>query len=71
MPMRLLRQYLMPESAQADDPELRPDAMRAWLARLPLTKPLAAATAIADRAALVRSREPLSLIHISEPTRPY
>lgn len=58
MPMRLLRQYLMPESAQADDPELRPDAMRAWLARLPLTKPLAAATAIADRAALVRSREP-------------
>ena len=55
--MRLLRQYLMPESAQADNPALTLDAMQAWLAKLPLTKPLDAATAIADQAARVRARE--------------
>lgn len=57
MPMRLLRQYLMPESAEADHPALTPDALQAWLADLPLSKPLDAATAIADQAARVRARE--------------
>ena len=32
--------------------------MQAWLAKLPLTKPLAAAGAIADQAARIRTREP-------------
>ncbi len=57
MPMRLLRQYLMPESAQADHPPLTPDALRAWIAALPLNRPLEAAGAIADQAARVRRRE--------------
>lgn len=55
--MRLLRQYLMPESADTAGPSLTPAALQAWLAQLPLTKPLEAATAIAGQAARVRSHE--------------
>lgn len=57
MPMRLLRQYLIPESAGATGPSLEPDAVQTWLAELPLDKPLDAATAIAEQAARVRSRQ--------------
>ena len=58
MPMRLLRQYLMPESAQSDGPALTPDELQKWVAALPQDKPLEAARALADVAERIRLREP-------------
>lgn len=58
MPIRLLRHRLIPESVESENPALTVDAMQAWLAGLPLARPLDSAAAIADQAARLRKREP-------------